>query len=67
MRIETRDPTLTYPRAVREEKLRLILPTRGTSVLFAKRGGSSILNSFRAVDKWISALVIPLPGLALAG
>ena len=25
MRIEHRDPTLTYPRAVREEKLRLVL------------------------------------------
>ena len=39
IRIERRDPTLTYPRAVREEKRRLILPTRGTTVLFARRGG----------------------------
>ncbi len=67
MRIETRDPTLTYPRAVREEKLLLILPTRGTTVLFAKRGGSVSLNSLQAVDKWLSALVMPPPGLAWAG
>ena len=31
------------------------------------RGGSVSLNSLQAVDKWLSALVMPLPGLALAG
>ena len=31
------------------------------------RGGSAILNSLRAVDKWLSALVMPPPRLALAG
>ena len=31
------------------------------------RGGSVSLNSLRAVDKWLSALVMPLPGLAWAG
>lgn len=30
------------------------------------RGGSVRLNSMRAVGKWISALVMPLPGLAAA-
>ena len=31
------------------------------------RGGSVSLNSLQAIDKWISALVMPLPGLAWAG
>ena len=31
------------------------------------RGGSISLNSLQAVDKWLSALVMPLPGLAWAG
>ena len=32
-----------------------------------KRGGSISLNSLQAVDKWLSALVMPPPSLALAG
>ena len=32
-----------------------------------KRGVWTFLNTLRAVDKWISALVMPLPGLVLAG
>ena len=31
------------------------------------RGGSISLNSLQAVDKWLSALVMPPPSLALAG
>ena len=31
------------------------------------RGGSISLNSLQAVDKWLSALVMPPPGLAWAG
>ena len=31
------------------------------------RGGSVCLNSFRAAGEWISALVMPPPGLASAG
>ena len=31
------------------------------------RGGSVSLNSLQAVDKWLSALVMPPPGLAWAG
>ncbi len=31
------------------------------------RGGSVSLNSLQAVDKWLSALVRPPPGLAWAG
>lgn len=31
------------------------------------RGGSVILNSLRAVDKWFSVLVMPPPGWAWAG
>ena len=34
---------------------------------YAERGGSVILNSLWAVDKWISARVMPPPRLALAG
>ncbi len=29
-----------------------------------ERGGSTILNSLRAVDQWLSALVMPPPGWA---
>ena len=32
-----------------------------------ERGGSISLNSLQAVDKWLSALVMPPPSLALAG
>ncbi len=31
------------------------------------RGGSVSLNRLQAVDKWLSALVMPPPGLAWAG
>ena len=33
---------------------------------FLERAGSVYLNSLRAVSKWISALVMPQPGLAAA-
>jgi|GEM_PF-3559888 len=32
-----------------------------------QRGGSVSLNRLQAVDKWLSALVMPPPGLAWAG
>ena len=35
--------------------------------LGTERGGWAVLNRLRAVDKWISALVMPPPSLALAG
>ena len=38
-----------------------------TGLMAEVRGGSAILNSLRAVDKWFSALVMPPPGLAWAG
>ena len=31
------------------------------------RGGSVSLNSLQAIDKWLSALVMPPPRLAWAG
>ena len=31
------------------------------------RGGWTVLNRSRAVDKWLSALVMPPPNMALAG
>ena len=34
---------------------------------FSERGGWAVLNRLRAVDKWIFALVMPPPSLALAG
>ena len=52
MRIERRDPTLTYPRAVREEKLRLVLDWllefRVSSVeLLATRLGLTYHSSYK--------------------
>jgi len=52
MRIERRDPTLTYPRAVREEKLRLVLDWllefQFSSVdLLARRLGLTSQSSYR--------------------
>lgn len=38
-----------------------------TSPEWSSRGGSISLNSLQAVDKWLSALVMPPPGWAWAG
>jgi hypothetical protein len=40
--------------------------TQGLMCSIAKRGGSVCLNSFWAFLKWFSALVTPLPYLAVA-
>ena len=52
MRIERRDPTLKYPRAIREEKLRLVLDWllefRVSSVeLLARRLGLTYQSSYK--------------------
>ena len=63
--------TLEHPFAVgvyevtRAEFGRFVKATRYS--MGTGRGGSVSLNSLQAVDKWLSALVMPLPGLALAG
>jgi len=44
---------------------RFLVEEAGSCLPF--RGGSVGLNSLWAFGKWISALVMPLPGLASAG
>ncbi len=41
------------------------LPGRN-NVAYTDRGGSVCLNNFRTADKWISAPVMPRPGLVAA-
>ena len=40
--------------------------TEAMDGMMKNRGGSVCLNSYRGCAKWISALVMPLPGLASA-
>jgi para-nitrobenzyl esterase len=51
---------LAHPELSRESEY-------GGSGNYGLRGGSVCLNRFRGLDKWISASVMPRPGLAAAG